>query len=71
MAYAVFALTKVAREQGEWAAANALEILRGKPGGRIPVTRNTQTETWLNPTLAQRITFHAAPELVARCRRVE
>ncbi len=71
MAYPVFALTKVARDQGEWAAANALQILRGKTPARIPVARNTQTEAWLNPALAQQTVFHAAPEFLARRHRVD
>lgn len=59
MPYAVFGLTKVAREQGEWAARAALEILHGKRPGNIPVVPNTQTRCFVNPDLADRIAFHA------------
>jgi ABC-type uncharacterized transport system substrate-binding protein len=59
MPYAVFGLTKVAREQGEWAARAALEILRGKRPGDIPMVPNTQTRCFVNPELADRIGFHA------------
>lgn len=42
--YATFALVKVAREQGEWAAQTALDILlRGKRPSEIPLAENTQT----------------------------
>lgn len=57
MPYAVFGLTKVAREQGEWAARSALEILHGKRLGDIPVVANHQTRCYSNPGLAARIAF--------------
>ena len=60
MPYAVFGLTKVAREQGDWAAHTALEILRGKRPGAIPVVANHETRCYFNPDLAGRIGF-AAP----------
>ena len=58
MPYAVFGLTKVAREQGEWAAHAALAILHGKRPGDIPMIPNQQTRCFLNPGLAERIGFH-------------
>jgi gluconate transporter len=61
MPYAVFGLTKVAREQGEWAARTALEILHGKRPADIPVVSNRQTRCFLNPGLAARIGFHSPP----------
>jgi ABC-type uncharacterized transport system substrate-binding protein len=57
MPYAVFGLTKVAQEQGEWAARSALEILRGKRPGEIPVAVNQQTRCYFNPDLAALIGF--------------
>lgn len=59
MPYAVFGLTKVAREQGEWAAHAALEILHGKRPGDIPMVPNQQTRCFVNPELAERIGFQA------------
>jgi Gnt-I system high-affinity gluconate transporter/Gnt-II system L-idonate transporter len=59
MPYAVFGLTKVAREQGEWAAHAALAILHGKRPADIPMVPNQQTRCFQNPTLADRIGFHA------------
>jgi gluconate transporter len=55
MPYAAFGLTKVAREQGEWAARAALDILRGKRPSEIPVAVNQQTRCYFNPELAYRI----------------
>ena len=56
---AVFGLTKAPREQGEWAARTALEILHGKKPGEIPVTENRQTRCLVNLVLAARIGFQA------------
>jgi Gnt-I system high-affinity gluconate transporter/Gnt-II system L-idonate transporter len=73
MPYAVYGLTKVAREQGEWAARAALEILRGKRPGAIPVVSNHETRCYFNPDLAGRIGFpgprdHACAVLQRRSR---
>lgn len=70
MPYAVFGLTKVAREQGEWAARTALAILAGKAPQAIAVTQNQQTQAWLNRTLAARIRFKPAAALLAACKKI-
>ena len=57
MPYAVFGLTKVASEQGQWAAKTAKQILGGKSPVDFPVTRNQLYTTWLNVDLAERIDF--------------
>ncbi len=57
MPYCVFGLTKVASEQGEWAAKTALEILDGKPVGEIKLTRNKKTKAWINPELAEKVKY--------------
>ncbi len=55
MPYAVFGLTKVAREQGEWAAKTVMEISNGKRPANIPLARNQQSEKWINKALADSI----------------
>jgi hypothetical protein len=57
MDYAVFGLTKVFREQGEWAAASSLRIMDGSAPGSIPYARNCKFRAYLNRTLASRISF--------------
>lgn len=71
MKYAVFGLTKAPREQGQWAARTALRILRGKSPATIPVTRNRQTEAYLNTTLATQIGFEPDRELLESCEKVQ
>jgi ABC-type uncharacterized transport system substrate-binding protein len=60
MEYCVFGLTKVAKEQGEWAAETALEILNGASPSDFPYTRNIQFNTCLNQRLADIIGFRLA-----------
>ena len=57
MDYCVFGLTKVAKEQGEWAAKTAIQILHGRAPASIPYTRNRQTHAYLNRDLANRVGF--------------
>jgi ABC-type uncharacterized transport system substrate-binding protein len=71
MNYAAFGLTKIAREQGEWAANTALSIINGKKPSDIPVTKNQQTQAWLNPALAGKIDLKLSDEILQNCKRVE
>jgi ABC-type uncharacterized transport system substrate-binding protein len=61
MCCAVFGLTKVGSEQGEWAAKTALEIVSGKKPSNIPLTRNKKGNIILNLDIAEKldITFEA------------
>lgn len=52
MPYCALGITKVPREQGEWAARTALRILNGESPARIPVETNHQTRCYWNPALA-------------------
>jgi ABC-type uncharacterized transport system substrate-binding protein len=64
MPYAVFGLTKVAKEQGEWAAATALKILDGAKPSSIAITKNTQSQGWINLPLADKIGFELPDEIM-------
>jgi ABC-type uncharacterized transport system substrate-binding protein len=66
MPYAVFGLTKVAREQGVWAAKTAMEVLHGKSPADIPQTRNREMKAWLNDTLADRINFRISEQMKSK-----
>ncbi len=55
MPYCVLGVTKVAREQGEWAAQTALAILDGRSPAAIPLATNIQTRIFTNDALARRI----------------
>lgn len=71
MPYAVFGMTKVAKEQGQWAAGAALKILNGTSPADIPVARNEQTIAYINAKLAKRIDFVPSDSLRERCREVD
>ena len=63
MPFAVFGLTKVAKEQGEWAAQTALQILNGKNPSEIPYAKNSQTRAYINTTLVEKIDFTLSFEM--------
>lgn len=66
MPYAVFGLTKVAKEQGIWVAETAKKILAGSNVSDIPVTRNRKSSYWINSTLAEKIGFKPDSLLASR-----
>ncbi|GAA4451314.1 hypothetical protein GCM10023189_13200 [Nibrella saemangeumensis] len=70
MPFAVYGQTKVAREQGDWAAQTALQLLRGGRPADSPVTRNRRSVCWFNPALAHLIQFKPDTELLHACRFV-
>ncbi len=55
--YAVFGLTKIAEEQGEWVAEAILRIIKGKPIENIPIGRNTKYNKLVNKELANNNRF--------------
>jgi ABC-type uncharacterized transport system substrate-binding protein len=71
MRYAVFGMTKVEREQGEWAAKTTLAILDGKSPADFHVAMNQQTKGYFNPLLAETIGFIPDPELLTRLETME
>jgi len=70
MPFAVFGQTKIASEQGEWAAETALKILAGNKPDVISVTRNEQSQIYVNERLAAIINLHLPPELLERVVRI-
>lgn len=57
MPYCVAGFTKVASEQGEWAAETAIAIIGGKRPSDIQVSYNKKFKIWFNPELAAKIGF--------------
>lgn len=51
MPYTAIGYTKVAEEQGEWAAASAIAILNGLRTIDIPLVTNRRWDTWTNDAL--------------------
>jgi ABC-type uncharacterized transport system substrate-binding protein len=66
MHYAVFGITPVSREPGEWAARIALAVLEGKTVSDIPVAVNHRAIACYNPALAQRIEFRPGQDFLSQ-----
>lgn len=66
MPYAVFGLTKVAREQGEWVAITAKKILNGARIIDFPVTTNKKSAYWINASLAGQSGFEPDSALLGK-----
>lgn len=71
MAYAVFGLTKIASEQGVWASKKALQIANGTAPDQIPLTRNQQSQMWLNQSLANQIGWQPTGHIMDKARILE
>lgn len=71
MPYSVFGFTKVAKEQGIWAASVAKKILQGSSPGDFPLTRNQLSTIWINATLANKIGFKADSALLSKAKIIE
>ncbi|MEX0320565.1 MAG: ABC transporter substrate-binding protein [Puniceicoccaceae bacterium] len=67
MPYCVLGFSKVAREQGDWIGARALEVLEGKPIDTVEMTKNKLTRNFLNRHLAEKIGFTPSKELIDSC----
>lgn len=64
--FAVLAMTKVAEEQGEWAAQAARTILGGADPASLPIVVNRRWLSYVNPELARRVGIQLPPRLVHR-----
>jgi len=64
MPLVMLGFTKVAEEQGQWAAKAAIDILKGKPAGTIPIAANKQAKILINPKLAAKAGIVFKPDLV-------
>ena len=53
--YAMLSMTKIAEEQGEWAASVALSILGGRNPGDIPIIANRRSNIYVNMQLITKV----------------
>lgn len=71
MDYAVLGYTRLAEEQGEWAALSVMAILDGLPVSDIPVVTNRKFETWLNTSLAELSGLLLGPHIVNKAKKYQ
>jgi len=64
MSYALFGYTKIAEEQGEWAAQTAIEILKGRSPQTIPITQNKKGKLYINMAIAKKLSLMIDPDLL-------
>jgi ABC-type uncharacterized transport system substrate-binding protein len=64
MPYSLIGLTKVEKEQGEWAAKTALKILDGIRPSDIPLVRNKEGKLMLNLRIADRLEIVFSPSML-------
>ncbi|MBI9092310.1 MAG: hypothetical protein JEZ12_24105 [Desulfobacterium sp.] len=69
--YALAGTLKVSREQGEWAAKTALQILAGKSPKDIPIATNKQAKLYLNMPLAKKLNIRFPMEIIDNASFVE
>ncbi|NOY62331.1 MAG: hypothetical protein GXP10_04110 [Gammaproteobacteria bacterium] len=70
MQYAMFAMTKLPEEQGEWAAQVALAILDGEPAASIPIITNRRWNIFANPQLLEKANIQLPAHLMHKAIKV-
>lgn len=71
MPFAIFGMTKVPEEHGEWTAQAALAILGGTPPTEIPVVANRKWDLWVNDQLLAASGINLPRTLRRRAKSVE
>lgn len=67
MPYACYGLTKVAREQGEWAAWAAIKILNGSSPAEIPFAANQKQNCYVNEEMCKMVQLTIPDSLLKAC----
>lgn len=70
MPFAMFGMTKVPEEHGEWSAHTALAILGGVKPADIPIVANRKWDLWANESLLARSEVSLPRGLMHRAKRV-
>lgn len=70
MPYTILGITKVSREQGEWAAKTALKILDGMSPSNIPIVPNNRRDIWINKNILSIAEVKFPPDLLRKGKKV-
>jgi len=68
--YSMLAMTKIASEQGRWAAHVAIRLLQGKKATSIPVVANRRFNMFVNPTLLQNTGIHLPDSILFKAIKI-
>ena len=67
---AILGMTKVSREQGEWAGLTAARILGGAKPTDIPVVPNRQRDVWINTKILSASGLQLPQELMRKGKKI-
>ena len=70
MPYTILGMTKVSREQGEWAGLTAARILGGAKPTDIPVVPNRQRDVWINTKILSASGLQLPQELMRKGKKI-
>jgi len=68
--YAVLTVSKLAEEQGEWAAEVALAVLDGEKISDIPIVVNRRSKVFVNLTLMKKTGFRLSQKIMTKAIRI-
>jgi len=71
MPYSTFGFTKLASEQGNWAASVAIKILNGVSPGEIPIASNKKWDLWVNETILDKLQLRLTASLLRKAKRLQ
>ena len=71
MPYSTFGFTKLAREQGDWAASVAIKILNGTSPSEIPLASNKKWDLWVNEAVLDKLQLRLTPSLIRKAKRLQ
>ena len=70
MPFTMLGFTKIAEEQGEWAANTAIALMNDTPPRDIPITANRKWDLWMNEGLVEGTQLKLPRSLTRRAKRV-
>lgn len=71
MPFATFGFTKLAREQGNWAASVAIKILNGVSPSEIPLASNKKWDLWVNEAILGKLELQLTESLTRKAKRLQ
>ncbi len=71
MPYSTFGFTKLAEEQGNWAASVAIKILNGTSPAEIPIASNKKWDLWVNEAVLEKLQLRLTPGLIRKAKRLQ
>jgi hypothetical protein len=68
--YSMLTMSKVAKEQGEWAGKVAAMIIAGTKPHEIPIVSNRKWDMYINIPLIQKTDFNLSPYILEKAVKV-